>query len=183
LLSFEFNWLNENRVLIGTRSPVTPEPREPRPEDTISPAETKLTATGSTLEDQELMAEGKHFSLQGEARGTITHFSGNMSVGSPVVPGSSRVGSRQSPEACRTAPPYGRRSGSMGSRWRRTRFATFTATRNSEGSTKKSVIGTCDLYAGTQDKQTTLRDRHTWGCTQCHSSRSHFGSSPLVRWY
>src|SRR6516162_10902690 len=56
------------------RSPVTPEPREPRPEDAISPAETKLTATGSTLQDQELMAEGKHFSLQGEARAeTITH--------------------------------------------------------------------------------------------------------------
>ena len=48
--------------------------REPRPEDAISPAETKLTATGSTLQDQELMAEGKHFSLQGEARAeTITH--------------------------------------------------------------------------------------------------------------
>jgi hypothetical protein len=56
------------------RSPVTPEPREPRPEDTISPAETKLTATGSTLQDQELMAKGKHFSLQGEARAeTITN--------------------------------------------------------------------------------------------------------------
>ena len=55
------------------RSPVTPEPREPRPEDTISPAETKLTATGSTPQDQELMAEGKHFGLQGEARAeTIT---------------------------------------------------------------------------------------------------------------
>jgi len=56
------------------RSPVTPEPRESRPEDTISPAEAKLTATGSPLQDQGLMAEGKHFSLQGEARAeTITH--------------------------------------------------------------------------------------------------------------
>jgi len=30
--------------------------------------ESKLTVTGSTVQDQELMAEGKQFSLQGEAR-------------------------------------------------------------------------------------------------------------------
>jgi hypothetical protein len=30
--------------------------------------ESKLTVTGSAVQDQELMAEGKQFSLQGEAR-------------------------------------------------------------------------------------------------------------------
>jgi hypothetical protein len=46
------------------RPPVAPQLGEPNPEDTISPAEIKLTATGSTLHDQQLMAEGEDLGLE-----------------------------------------------------------------------------------------------------------------------
>jgi hypothetical protein len=46
------------------RPPVVPQLGDPNPEDTISPAEIKLTATGSTLQDQQLMAEGEDLGLE-----------------------------------------------------------------------------------------------------------------------
>ncbi len=46
------------------RSPIVPQPREPNPQDSISPTETELMTAVRTLQDQKLMSESKNLCLQ-----------------------------------------------------------------------------------------------------------------------
>jgi hypothetical protein len=49
------------------RTPIVPQPREPNPQDTVSPIEAELVKTARTLQDQELMPESKNLCLQNGA--------------------------------------------------------------------------------------------------------------------
>src|SRR6266566_2048953 len=59
--------LGDNRLRFDKeqrRSPIVPQPREPNPQESISPTETELMTAVRTLQDQKLMSESKNLCLQ-----------------------------------------------------------------------------------------------------------------------